>query len=158
MKIRSHFLRKPLSIFAFLILISSSIFAQKDGVGLGVIVGEPTGISFKRWTGDRNAVDGALAWSFKDPEALHIHADYLWHFMDVIQVDEGQLPLYVGVGGKIRFADDFNLGIRVPFGITYLFEGAPLDVFLEVVPILDLTPATDFDFNAAIGIRYYLGH
>jgi len=40
-------------------------------------------------------------------------------------------------------------------GINYLFEGVPLDIFLELVPILDLAPEMGFDFNGAIGIRYF---
>jgi hypothetical protein len=34
-------------------------------------------------------------------------------------------------------------------------DGTPLDIFLEIVPILDLAPKVGFDFNGAIGIRYY---
>jgi hypothetical protein len=30
-----------------------------------------------------------------------------------------------------------------------------VDIFLEVVPILDLAPKTDFKINAAIGARYF---
>ncbi|MBP2681688.1 MAG: hypothetical protein H6Q78_1551, partial [Candidatus Krumholzibacteriota bacterium] len=46
---------------------------------------------------------------------------------------------------------------RVPVGLTYIFDGAPLDIFFEIVPILDLIPDTEFDANAAIGIRFYFG-
>jgi hypothetical protein len=40
-------------------------------------------------------------------------------------------------------------------GLSYEFDGAPLDVFLEVVPTLDLIPGTAFDLGAGLGLRYY---
>ena len=48
-----------------------------------------------------------------------------------------------------------DLGVRFPVGIAYLFDGAPVDVFLEVVPTLNLIPDTDVDLDAAIGARYW---
>jgi hypothetical protein len=46
-------------------------------------------------------------------------------------------------------------GIRVPVGVSYLFAHEPIDLFLEVVPIMDVTPATDLSVNASLGARYY---
>jgi hypothetical protein len=40
-------------------------------------------------------------------------------------------------------------------GLAYLFDGAPVDVFLEAAPTMSLIPDTDFDFDAAIGARYW---
>jgi len=51
---------------------------------------------------------------------------------------------------------DELLGVRVPFGLTYLFAKSPFDIFAEIVPILDLVPDTDFGLNGAIGVRFYL--
>ena len=51
-------------------------------------------------------------------------------------------------------ADD-DIGIRIPIGLSYMFGDDPFDIFVEVVPILDLVPDTDFDLNAAIGFRWF---
>jgi hypothetical protein len=59
--------------------------------------------------------------------------------------------------GHSKFEDDSKVGVRVPLGMDYLLGTAPLDFFLELVPILDLAPSTDFSLNAAIGIRYFFG-
>lgn len=133
----------------------SNINAQSKGIGLGLIIGEPTGISFKYWTGSTTAFDAALAWSFIDEGAFHIHGDYIFHNMRLISVPEGTLPFYYGIGARIKTANDTKLGVRVPLGLAYLFSNAPVDIFLEIVPILDLTPKTDFSINAAIGARYF---
>ena len=138
--------------------------AEKD-LGIGVMVGEPTGLSLKSWISEENAFDVGLAWSLGRYDAVNIHADYLWHRYDVFDdVEEGSLPLYYGVGGRIVFSDDYPdpgdsnvvIGIRGPVGINYLFEESPIGLFLEIAPILNLTPETDFDLDGALGIRLYL--
>lgn len=138
------------------IMLGSIAKAQVDGFGLGLIFGNPTGISAKYFMNEKNAVDGALAWSLGG-DWMQIHADYLWHFY-VLDVNKGELPLYVGAGAKVGIGDDFHLGIRVPLGIAYHFSSAPLDIFLEIVPGMDLTPDTEFEIDGGIGIRYYFGN
>ena len=135
--------------------ICSLTFAQTKQVGVGIIVGEPTGVSFKYWTSSTTAFDAALAWSFIDGGAFHIHADYIFHNFNLIRISEGKLPFYYGIGGRIKTSDKAQIGVRVPLGLTYIFNTAPVDIFLEVVPILDLAPKTDFRINAAIGARYF---
>jgi len=126
--------------------------------GLGVIIGEPTGPCFKHWLGNKSAIDGAVAWSFERHGSMHLHADYLLHVFSVVDVDEGSFPFYYGIGGRLKFGhdnDDDRLGIRIPLGFEYLFDDAPPGIFFELVPILDLAPKTEIEYNAAIGIRYY---
>ncbi|MFQ5708194.1 MAG: hypothetical protein ACE5HO_12125 [bacterium] len=136
--------------------------AQSGRFGIGMIVGEPTGISLKHWLGDSRAVDFALAWSFENNNSLTIHGDYLIHNFGLIKVNKGRLPFFYGIGGRIKFDDDerrrnddSRVGVRVPVGLAYLFDNAVLDLFAELVPILDLAPETDFRLNAAVGIRYF---
>jgi hypothetical protein len=142
----------------FSILLLSVVNAQSKGIGLGIIVGEPTGISFKYWTGSTTAIDAALAWSFVDGGAFHIHGDYIFHNMRLISVPEGILPFYYGIGARLKTSHDLRFGVRVPLGLAYLFQNTPVDIFLEIVPILDLTPKTDFSINAAIGARYFFNN
>ncbi len=138
------------------IIFISQLNAQDNGFGVGIIAGEPTGLSGKLWLGGTNALDMAAAWSFKGDGNLLLQADYVWHSFDLINISSGKLPLYFGIGGRIIFqSNDTNLGVRVPVGLDYMFSGAPVDIFLEVVPILDLTPSTDIDFGGGIGVRYW---
>ena len=141
-------------IIIIVLLFSLKSFAQDSGLGLGVIIGEPTGLSAKMWTGQHTALDAAAAWSFVGSGFLRLHADMLIHSFP-FDVDKGQLPVYFGLGAKLVFASDLGLGARVPFGIAYLFDAAPIDVFLEIVPGLDLLPATALTVEGAIGIRYF---
>ena len=154
-KTEEQVIRTKFAMVLFVLLTLSTVQAQSSGVGLGLIVGEPTGISFKYWTGSTTAFDAALAWSFIDEGAFHIHGDYIFHNMRLISVPEGTLPFYYGIGARLKTSHDSRFGVRVPLGLAYLFQNAPVDIFLEIVPILDLTPKTDFSINAAIGARYF---
>ena len=132
--------------------------AQNE-LGIGVILGEPTGLSAKKWLSSEHAVDAALAWSFSNDTRIQVHGDYLYHRVHFFNADEyeGRIPFYFGIGGRAIFGEnDTTIGARFPFGIGKTLDNAPIELFLEVVPILDLAPDTAFDLNAAIGARYYL--
>lgn len=153
-------MKKHLRVLLLLILLSGiRTNAQDHGTGLGIILGEPTGISFKQWLTKTTAVDAGFAWSFaKGEDAFHIHVDYLVHHFDWIQsTDElaSRLNFYLGVGGRAKFETDSRIGARGVIGLVYFFKGVPLDAFLEVAPILDLAPDTDFSLNGGIGVRYF---
>ena len=126
--------------------------------GAGVIFGEPTGLSLKYWLSDALAIDGAAGWSAADHTDFYLHSDVLWHNFDLIPVSHGRLPFYFGVGGLLRFRDDNQdnqVGIRVPVGLSYMFDRAPVDIFVEVAPAIDLAPSVRGDITGGIGIRYW---
>ncbi len=136
--------------------VASSAMAEKRGFGLGIIAGEPTGISAKFWTGAKTGIDMAAAWSTETGNAFNFHADYLIHDFGIFKVDKGKMALYYGIGGRFVDAEgDAFLGARVPVGIDYMFATSPLDIFAEVVPVLNLSPDTDLDFDGGIGIRFW---
>lgn len=149
---------KLLLLMVFSILFINFAMAQPgQGLGIGVIVGEPTGISFKSWKGPSPAIAGAVAWSFSGKTSLHVHIDYLMghNFLD----QRSRVPLYYGLGGRVRIKDNGDsdplIGVRIPVGISYIFPNDPFDIFLEIAPIIDVIPDTDFGLNSAIGARYY---
>lgn len=151
-------------ILYILFFLSMTVFAQKGQFGAGIIIGEPTGLSAKFNLGSGNAIDAGLAWSFKNPSGMHVHADYLYHAYNLIRVSSGKLPVYFGIGGRIKFKNNeagsnndnsATIGVRIPVGLSYEFATAPLDLFLEIAPTLNLAPKTEFDLNGAIGLRFY---
>jgi len=146
---------KKLILIAFFALLYLGVQAQDSGFGLGVVFGEPTGLSAKLWTSERTALDATVAWSFYGSGWLHMHADFLIHNFDLIDVSQGSLPLYFGVGGYVGLGSDMWLGARIPFGIAYHFEDAPVEIFAELVPGLALLPQIDFYMGGGIGVRYY---
>jgi hypothetical protein len=159
-------LKTGMAAIAVLMLWTAAATARpaKDVTGIGVILGEPTGISAKKWITGKLAFDAAAAWSFSGDNSMHLHADYLIHNFGAVRTDAwtGRLPLYYGLGGRIVLGDHDQsdndgiwIGVRVPLGISCLFTEAPFDIFAEIVPIFNIIPDTDFDVDAAVGVRYY---
>ncbi len=151
-----------------LMVVQAAVALPKDGLGVGIMAGEPTGVSLKKWIDNDSAVDAGIAWSFSENDSFHFHVDYLVHKFDLIEPGEGKgaLPFYFGLGGRVKLKDDDEgrrgrneeeamVGIRVPVGLSYLFAKHPVDLFIEVVPVLDVAPDTDLDVNAALGVRFY---
>lgn len=139
---------------ATLVPSAGTLHAQDSGFGAGIMAGSPTGLTGKYWVSRENAIDVGLAWSFADEGFFHIHGDYLWHFPDVIRSNE-RFVLYAGIGGRLGLGDKSRIGVRIPGGIEWWPRNTPLDVFLEVAPILDLAPKTEFTFNGAVGVRFF---
>lgn len=143
----------------YLMLVASVLLSSPTAgtFELGGILGEPSGISFKYWTGSSTAFDGAVSWSLRDDHGddLYLHGDFLWHDFGIIEDESGDVPLYYGIGGRIILNDDdTHLGARFPIGFSWLLGGAPLDLFVEIAGVIDLIPDMDFDVNGGIGIRY----
>ena len=137
-------------------------------IGVGIALGDPTGLSAKVWLDRTHALDFAASWSFED-DRLDLYGDYLFHFWGALGPGAKHrafnLPLYAGIGtklsvgggGKGHFTDDDSagLGLRVPFGVTMVFTEAPFDIFLEIAPGILLMPKSAFDLDAALGTRFY---
>jgi hypothetical protein len=145
-------------------LCTSMAVAEPSGVGLGLIMGEPTGFSLKVWTSSHVALDAGLGYSWwRYGQSLQVHGDVLFHTNSLTESEDGFLPLYFGVGVRIKMADeshdypDLRAGLRIPFGLEYVFARVPVGLFFELVPIIDLTPGTYWGGNSAIGFRYYFG-
>lgn len=140
--------------------------------GLGVILGEPAGVTGKYWIDRRSAVDTTLSYSFSDYFLLF--ADYLYHFPGAFGRSSqfaSQLNPYVGVGaelflqtqdtgnqGRTYFRSDqgpAGFGIRIPLGIEWRSGSPPLGVFVEIAPGVGVIPATYGFVQGGAGIRFY---
>lgn len=147
-------------LLLFLPLLVQEAYSQNpdNNLGLGVVLGEPTGVTAKLWLGDLNAFAATAAWSFRGHTTIHLNADYLRHNFDHINVNKGSVALYYGLGGRLLLREgdsDDRFGIRVPLGISYYFANDPLEIFIEIAPILDVISRTDISGNSGIGLRYY---
>ena len=132
---------KRICLFMVLLgfLAAGGMFAQDQGFGLGVILGEPTGLDFKAWAGYRSAFVGAAAWSFGNEDSLHMHLDYVFHNFRLIELEHDFLPVYYGIGVRLKSEKDVRIGVRIPLGLNYMFAKAPLDIFVELVRRVDGT-------------------
>jgi hypothetical protein len=145
-----------LILIIMMIFTTSSLFATANQLGAGIMLGNPTGLNAKYWLDDDKAIDGGLAFSFGKHTDFSIHSDYLLHKKSAFFFnDVHPLDLYYGLGGRFEFADNLELGLRVPVGVAHRFSDRPIDVFGEVAPILDFIGTTGMELHLAVGARYY---
>jgi hypothetical protein len=87
---------------------------------------------------------------------FHMHMDYLFHNFNAIRSRE-RFPLFYGPGINLEYYeyDELLIGVRGDFGIAWLPRRAPMDVFLEVAPVVNLFPAAFFNVNVGLGTRFY---
>ncbi len=155
-------------LFAFLYLGSSRAVAQGQGqFGFGLILGEPTGISWKYRIDHLHAIDGAIG--FAPFDRARIHIDYLWLFRPF---RDPNFSLHFGIGGAIGFGSSetvftrhgntyfaqsgtLGFGLRVPFGINYAIPRAPLELFFEIAPLVIVTPSGGAGVDFGLGVRFY---
>jgi hypothetical protein len=147
--------------------LSQSSLAERGKFGLGGMVGMNVpspdlfaGINAKYFLDATNAFDFAIAPRITGNRDYLIWADYLYHFRSLITVEQGELPVYFGVGGRAKIQENNNdnkFGIRFPVGLAYEFAAAPVDIFLEFAPVWDVTwpPNYDFDGEGFFGVRFY---
>jgi len=148
-------MKKAALMLIILGCLAGSSFGQNGKLGLGIILGEPTGLSAKLWTGKTMAFDAGAAWSFVSGGFFQVHGDLLFHNFDLFKAYTGKWALYYGFGGRVKFADQTIVSVRVPIGISYQFEKTAIELFFEVVPMLDLVPATEVGISGGAGFRYF---
>jgi len=154
----------------------SKSFVANKTFGLGLELGEPTGLTGKYFFSDRAAVDFGLGYIYEHyyyGDGLHLYADLLVHPVSLASNPTFELPFYVG--GGIRFWDfeycyqgrcDYGasaVGLRIPLGIAFDFNNAPLDIFLQFVPTIDFVSGDYYDrydrsyitFDFSVGLRFW---
>jgi hypothetical protein len=152
-------------------------FQASRTFGLGLELGEPSGINGKYFLSEKAALDFGLGLAYGHyyyGNGFHIYADFLYHPLSLVSARAFDLPFYVGGGLRFwnfRYCDGpfcnnvgSAVGIRVPVGISLDFKNVPLDVFIEVVPVLDFVSGNyyfyygypaHFGVDGSVGIRYW---
>ena len=143
------------SLIAAIILFIAcgSLFALP---GIGVILGEPSGVSVK--FGDFPVL--GISWSFVN----RLNATVDWWILNSELVDP--LDWYLGVGANILLKFNqgntnttvFGVAIRVPAGLQWWLS-SEWELFLELAPGIRVTTDANsivgFDIGGGIGLRYY---
>jgi hypothetical protein len=127
--------------------------SAESGIGVGFVFGAPSGLSFKIPAGS-NSMNLAVGYDLNH-EVLAIRGEYAWYAYNVFPVNKGKLPVYFGPGVHADIRNDAAIGVHAILGIEYQFADAPLDVFLELGPGINLTPSTDPSLSGGLGMRFF---
>lgn len=140
-------------------------------LGLGLLIGEPTGPTFKLWLPENRALDGGIAFSLRS--FFLVYVDYLFHFPQGLGTSGefiSQLEPYVGAGAVIfistqtgrtdsalftQSGDTKAFGLRIPLGVEWMIPKAPVGLYVELVPGVGFIPSTFAFFQGGVGARFY---
>lgn len=123
-------------------------------LGAGVVLGVPFGVTAKYWLDPAYAVQSHLGVSDGD---FTMNADFLRNFDKVLpRKSPGyRMPLYAGLGLKIKSERETFVGIRFVGGVSMFHSKKPIEFFAEVAPVLRLAPNEGGTFDGAVGVRRY---
>ena len=157
MKMQIYKYKKVLTVSFLLILFCISNLVAKPGnhsSGIGLVLGNPTGFSFKFSDTGSTHFNAALSWSLKKETNLYLHTDYIFkRFSPVHFSPKFSMTPTMGIGGRIETKEG-ELGLRIPLGLYHKFKENLFDLFIELAPTLNLVPKTDFEIGAALAVRY----
>lgn len=148
--------KKIKKIIWFLVICFFTFPHIKAEFSLGVVLGEPTGLSIKISQTKTLAHDIALNFNTAD--------NYLYLSWDVLKYDytkitskelSGSFPIFYGLGLRaINTNEELHLAIRFVLGLEYIFSDIPFNIFVKLAPTINLVPHTRVGIAPAIGIRY----
>lgn len=154
---------KKLIIVSLALLLSSSAFAQTEGIGIGAILGSNVDFTAKFWLSEKNAFVASAGFYIWGYGGFHANADFLIHNWS-FDVAQDQMKVYFGPGvglgvylGSLYYTSNLWVTLRGPAGVGYYFHNMPLEAFVEVAPGFDIFGPWGFDFrwNSYIGARWY---
>lgn len=139
--------------------------ADKGTLGVGLMLGEPTGLTAKLYLKDDQAIQAAVG-SALIGGGFQLHGDYVFHPYILQSRPSFVLPVYVGPGVRLidytsgRGGDSaFAFGVRAVGGMLFDFKNVPLDAFIEVAGVLEYEfrdgAGAGIKLNAGAGVRYY---
>lgn len=138
----------------FLTCAVSSGAAENGKLGLGFVAGVPFGVTAKYRLEGPYSVQSHLGVSDGD---FTWNADFLKDFDGILPRKKPgmRVPLYAGVGLKVKTETDAFVGVRFVGGVSLYDSKRPFELFAEVAPVLRLAPSEGGAFDGAVGVRHY---
>jgi hypothetical protein len=132
-----------------LLALTSIGFGARD-FGVGILLGQPSGLKTSISIREPLFLDCGAAWSWDD--WLLIFADC--RFEEYVSPRSLNWRWYYGLGGYVGIpeSEDGILGARIPIGASYHFPYSSFEVFGELVPALQLVPKTRARLQGGIGL------
>lgn len=140
---------------ACLLLCSGAAAYAQHKVGLGLVVGVPSGLSATVRLSPTSSANVQMAWRVESTFFAQAHYDFILSTLQRGQ--DHQVDFYGGPGLFLRLAPRQAdlLGLSGNFGIRWLI-GNHLELFSELAPKVGLLTRTEIDLTGGIGFRYIL--
>ncbi len=152
-------LKKLIVALAIIALLPFTTRGQEANWGVGLRLGNPTGLSAKKYLGASNGLELAFGTNLQG-NGFELLGHYLFHFP--INKYEG-FDWYYGLGLQIRQkqykisdgVEEADFGGDLVIGIEYHFQNVPLTLFTDAVLFIELlNDPFEVALDGGIGIRY----
>ena len=148
-------------LFAALLVTAFSNIAYSQrpgGVGLGIQLGGPSGLSLNLPTSGRASVDLLAAWDLDDFFFLNGHALFQQQLGSAPELGVFYGPgLFIGLRdrdkGRWNFEDEVYAGASGTIGLNYFI--GQFEIYLRATLRLQLIDKTDGSAGGGLGLRYY---
>lgn len=147
-----------LSDMLILPLLAWMLPAHAADVGLGLALGQPSGITLKAGLNDKLALDVLVGemwdydgWRHGD---LFLSVDLLATPATITEGGAARLDFYIG-GGVNVWVEGADFAVEMPLGLSLMFREVPVEVFLEAAPMVVLYYDPGFEGGGSLGARYY---
>lgn len=150
---------KSLLTLATLIIISSSVKAQNEGIAVGAQLFSPTGINVKATISEKAAITGLVGFNLNEfNNNVSLQANLILSGNnDSFSIESGVMRPYYGLGVTLLLWENSNngIGLRIPLGLEYALEEQPLEVYMDIAPTVNIEPNTAFFLSSSMGLRYF---
>ena len=148
-----------LTTVVFGIVVAARPAPARADFGLGLFLGEPTGLDLKLGLGHRSDLDIVLGFSHLNTDSAgYGHVTYLVTPV-VAQADAVVVPLRIGIGGAVYGpSGDLSIGVRAPLELGLRLRRTPLEFYGKIALVLVfIDPANDVfsDLQGGVGFRLY---
>lgn len=164
--IKSKFSFVPLVMFS-LMLAPEFVYAKT--LGLGAVIGAPTGLSANYFLSPTRTVHTTLAYDFGGDDDLQLASHYTWR-RNTLSIERVRFGWFYGLGARLAFNDHdhhhhnhhdddhddghFNFGPSGTLGLFHEFKEVPLEIFLKGNLTVNIIEDTGVDGDLMLGLHY----
>jgi len=147
--------------FVFGIVLVAHTRPARADFGLGLFLGDPTGLDVKIGLGNRSGLDILLGFdTFQDGRGSYGHLTYLVTPL-VAHGSSVLVPLRIGIGAALYGTrNDIDVAVRAPLELALRLRNTPLEFYGEIALAFTLFDPGDndlrIDVQGGLGFRVFL--
>lgn len=151
--------------------VRASSVGQTRKVGVGVVLGQPSGVTVKYHLTAMHAFAAQIGIGWLDGYHFRANFDYNLH-ITVARTAEFDIPIYFGAGLSLfgwfeyhrwyfwggdegQYRSQVGFGLRVPVGVSLNLNKVPLEAFGEIAGGFGFFPRLGGYLDGVVGVRYY---
>lgn len=134
-------------------------------LGVGAVIGSPTGLSLNYFLRPNITLHTTLAYDFGGDDDLQLASHYTWR-RNTLSIEKVRFGWFYGLGARLAFHDHdhhhhhdhedghTDLGPSGTLGLFHEFKEVPLEIFLKGNLTANIIEHTGLDGDLMLGLHY----